>query len=372
MHENSSIRNILFVQDSSPCIRTIKYATALKSKGFNIHLAHRDKTPDEAYGYGNSCFASLTRISDAYFKSIEVIKQLIPELKIDIIHYHNYPDTLGAKLIKERINVPFIYDQHDFMSLKKKFFIWRYYYEKICNERNDGAIYITENYKQLVREKYAINSNSIVFPNYGSSSLFLSPQQFLPKLSKSDNNIHLVYVGLITRHKNRVKYLVDIFKRLSKRGFYLHIYPTRNKKYEIYEKIPNLFMHKPLPVFELIREMSQYDSGIAFLNNTIPSYKKREESKYGFWNKMNDCLMAGIPALTLDFYSDMSDFIKQNVFGISAKNFNDITVDFIKSFDLGKITKNIIENRKNWSMENQIQVVVDFYKKTAGNYNAKV
>jgi len=371
MSETPPVKNILFVQDSSPCIRTIKYATALQAQGLQIHLVHRNKTPDEAFGYGNSLFATLTRLPASYPQSVGIIKRLINTIGIDILHYHNYPDKLGAQLIKERMSVPVIYDQHDFMSLKKRFFIWRYYYERVCNEKNDGAIYITENYKRLVQEKYLVNTNSIVFPNYGSSSMFLSQQEFLPKISQSDNKIHLVYVGLITQHKNKVKYLVDVFKELCARGLYIHIYPTRNKQYEEYEKIPNLFLHKQLPVFKLIKEMSQYDAGIAFLNNTIPSYKKREESKYGFWNKMNDCLMAGIPALTLDYYSDMSSFIKQNGFGISAENLADISDEFIKKLDLKKISENIIANRKNWSMENQIQVVIDFYQKTTEQFHAK-
>ena len=35
--------NVLFVQDSSPCIRNIKYAEALQQMGVNVHLLHRGK-----------------------------------------------------------------------------------------------------------------------------------------------------------------------------------------------------------------------------------------------------------------------------------------------------------------------------------------
>jgi len=57
------------------------------------------------------------------------------------------------------------------MSQKMKYLPFLKYYEKICNEENDGAIYITENYRQLVSKKYKLNKNNIVFGNYGLTKL---------------------------------------------------------------------------------------------------------------------------------------------------------------------------------------------------------
>lgn len=357
------------VQDSSPCIRTIKIASALQSKGINVHLAHREKTPDEVYGYGNSIFDSILSLPKNDLKAIKIIKSLIKEEEIDLLHYHNFPDKLESKLIRSKLVIPIIYDQHDFFSRKKKLSRKKLSYEKICNEENDGAIYITENYKQLVSEKYRINSNNLIFPNYGLSSLLLKKEEFLPKLSDSDKKIHLVYVGLITQHKNKVRNMLNIFKRLTKRGFIIHVYSTRNKEYKKYWEIKNVIIHRQLPISELIKEISQYDFGIAFLNYELPDKKKIDEIKFGFWNKMYDYLMAGIPVLTTDLFKDMSDFIKTNDFGISVKDISEITFGLIKKQDIKSILCQILQTREKWTMENQIQRMIDFYDNTIKKKN---
>ena len=364
-------KNILMVQDSSPCIRTIKISEALKSKELKIHLAHRDKTPDEVYGYGNSNFKSIIFLPKNDLKAIKIIKSLIKDNEIDLLHYHNFPDKLGAKLILANLEIPIIYDQHDFFSGKKKLSRKKLSYERICNEENDGAVFITENYRKLVSEKYKINSNNLIFPNYGLSSLLLKKEDFLPKSSDSDNKIHLVYVGLITQHKNKVRNMLEIFEKLSNKGFVIHVYSTRNKEYKKYRKIKNVKIHKQLPISKLIKEISQYDFGIAFLNYELPDKKKINEIKFGFWNKMYDYLMSGIPVLTTDLFKDMSDFIKINEFGISVKDISEITPDFLKSRNLENILQKILQNREKWTMENQIQRTIDFYQRTWEKFHAK-
>ncbi|MBL7087132.1 MAG: glycosyltransferase [Candidatus Cloacimonetes bacterium] len=365
------VNNILFIQDSSPCIRTIKIASALKSKGLNILLAHLNKTPDEAYGYGNSSFTSLTKLPKYDLKKIKLIKEIIINNNISILHYHNEPDVLCAKLIKSDLNIPIIYDQHDFSSIKKNISYKHLIYERICNENNDGAVYITENYRQLVSQRYKINPNNIVFPNYGLDYLLIDKEDILPKLSDADKKIHLVYVGLITEHKYKVRNMLNIFERLSKTGFVIHIYPTRNKEYKQYRKIENVIIHKQLPIQRLLKDISQYNFGIAFLNNKISDIKKVNEIKYGFWNKMYDYLMAGIPVLTSDFYVDMSNFIKMNGFGVSVESIENITPNLLKKFPIEKFDENIVYKREKYTMENQIDRLISFYHQTIKCFKEK-
>ena len=199
----------------------------------------------------------------------------------------------------------------------------------------------------------------------------LSEENFLPKLSAKDNKIHLVYVGLITQHTNKVRNMINYFKKIADKGFIIHVYPTRSKEYTEYRKIPNLILHQQLPVNKLIREISQYDFGITFLNNEIDDKLRLSEIKFGFWNKMYDYLMAGIPVLTTEFYEDMSDFIKKNKFGISLKKVEELSLNTISEINTSDIVKNILTNRDRWTMENQIQLVIEFYQKTLENFNAK-
>ncbi len=365
------IKNILFVQDSPACVRTIKLATALKSIGLNVHLVFREKTPDEIYGFGNNSFASLNKLSKRKLNDIDFIKNLLHKLNIDIIHFHNYPDKLGAKIIKAKVGVPFVYDQHDFMSQKMKYLPLLKYYERICNEQNDGAIYITENYKNLVEKKYNINKNNIVFGNYGLTKLIPKTTcNYKSKILEKDR-IDVVYIGFITEHKGIVRYMLDVFKTMSDNNINIHIYPTRNKEYKKYKSIPNVTLHPQLPLEKLVAEICKYDFGVTFLNHKNIVKRRAEEVKYGFWNKINDYLIAGIPVLTMDYYVDMAKFVMENNFGVSLKNFEDISYDKLKNIDVMKIRKNILEHREKYFMENQIQRVYKFYQKTIDLFKQK-
>jgi len=372
------LKNILFTQEGTVCIRNIKLATALQNLEYNIHLAYWGKLPGDFYGTSNEIYTSIMDIGKGFYSHfphrlfwISKIKNVCKNKKIDLIHCHNAPERLASMIINSKFNIPVVYDQHDFISHKKKVSKKYLQREKICNEKNDGAIYITENYKNLVASKYRVNSNNIVFPNYGLTSLSVNQNDFLPKLSKRNNKIHLIYIGLITQHDNKVRNMLNIFEQLSEKGFIIHVYPTRNKKYPEYRKISNLVMHNQLPVKELIKEITQYNLGIAILNYELSDRKKVDETRFGFWNKMFDYLMAGIPVLTLDLFEDMSEFVKMNEFGISFKEISELTPETLQSYDLNKIADKIVKDREKWTMENQIQKMIDFYQRTLENFHAK-
>ncbi|MCK4312691.1 MAG: hypothetical protein KAW88_08160, partial [Candidatus Cloacimonetes bacterium] len=72
-----------------------------------------------------------------------------------------------------------------------------------------------------------------------------------------------------------------------------------------------------------------------------------------------------------DLFKDMSDFIKINEFGISVKDISEITPDFLKNQDLENILQKILQNREKWTMENQIQIIINFYQKTLEKIHAK-
>lgn len=355
--------NILFVQDSSPCIRNIKYAEALQQKGVKVHLLHHGKTPQETYGFGNEFYRSISRMADNSSEAISQIAKFCTSEAIDILHYHNYPDKLCAKLLQADIKVPIVYDQHDFMSQKMKHFgYFRSRYERICNERNQGAIYITENYRDLVAAKYKINPLNLVFPNYSSKSS-LPPEAELKKPCSYQDRVQLVYVGHITQHKGLARYMVDSFKLLTQRGFEIHVYPTRKKPYKKYAAIEGVVMHEKLPAKPLIREISQYHYGIAFMNDIGINAKRKQEVKYGFWNKLLDYIAAGVPPITFDYYTDMSNFVKDNEIGIVLSSIRELTVEALGKVELPALRRRIIGIRSQITCESHICELIDFYKK---------
>jgi len=357
---NISVKNILFVQDTAPCIRTIKIGTALSSKKLKIHIAYRDKTPNEVYGYGNDSFKTLIKLPQYSFRDKQIIGKLIEELNIDLIHFHNEPDKLGAKLINAKYSVPVIYDQHDFMSFKKRLSNKEKKNERVCNEQADGTVYITKSYKKEVSKYYRLIDNSIIFGNYFPKESTLNEKDFHPKLSDTDNKCHLVYLGRISEAKTEHRNILKIIKQLSNKDFVIHIYPSRDKAFKLYKKIKNVYVHNKLPYKELIKEISKYDFGLTIFNETIAS--KLPHIKYAMGNKSYDYLCAGIPIVVQNCLDEAKEFVLGNKFGFVMENFSEYKNLSKESYN--NLVDHIIQNRKIFAMEYQINRVIDFYEKT--------
>ena len=96
-----NIKNILFIQDTPPCVRTIKIATVLSEKGVNIHLMYNGKYSANNI---NEIFTSLNKLKFFNKMKIKQIRSFIDNNNIQLIHYHNEPDNLCANINLNKIN----------------------------------------------------------------------------------------------------------------------------------------------------------------------------------------------------------------------------------------------------------------------------
>jgi len=207
--------------------------------------------------------------------------------------------------------------------------------------------------------------NSICFANYFPIENKLEQEQFLPKLSAKDGKCHLVYIGRISEHKNDHRNIIDAMKILSDKGFVIHIYPSKNKEYNIYKSIPNLFIHSKLPYNELIKEISQYDYGLSIFSDAIA--KKLPHIQYALGNKNYDYICAGIPVLVQELLVESREFIVKNDFGLILDDKSPDSLPQAEQYQ--NIVKNILEGRDAFSMENQISRLIDHYYNTMLNFN---
>ena len=361
MQNSVSIKNILFVQDSSPCIRTIKLATALASNGLNMHLAHRNRTPDEVYGYGNASFASITCLPKYRFEDVQVIKSIIADQAIHLVHFHNEPDELGAKLIKEDLGIPVIYDQHDFSSFKHHLSRKERKYEKICNEEADGTVYANpDSYRNEVAKHYALIEHSLCLANYPSGRSALKKEEELPKCSSLDGKMHLVYLGRISEHRKDHRNIIEAVRALADEDHIVHIYPSKNRAYPKYNRMDHVIVHEKLPYHPLILEISQYDFGLTIFNHRL--VRKMPHVQYALGNKTFDYLSAGLPVLTQECLQEVAKIVLENGFGFTLEHFNEdktISEDRYRA-----LVENIRRKRGDFTMENQIHRLIDFYQTT--------
>ena len=366
------ISSIISAQSSCVCIRNIKQASAHNNSGINVHLYFSGKSPNDFYGFGNDYYKSITKVSKktTLFWKYK-IEKLIHKTNAQLIHSHNEPDILPMKMMQFDLGIPIIYDQHDFLSAKRTLSSQLLNQEKYCNENNNGAIFITDKYKNLVSNKYAINPLNISFPNYGSKDLLIKKDSMIKKISDKTGAIHLVYEGALDeKNPNITRYLVPQIKQLSELGFYIDLFPSKNNSYDLYKKMTNVTVHDKLPPNLLIKKLSQYDFGLSIVNQNCDNIP--EELKYGFWNKCFDYLLAGIPQITLKGFDIINDFVEKNKFGFSIDDLSKLkNNENLSHENQEEFANHIFSNRDEWLIENNLNKMHLFYIETIKKYHTQ-
>jgi hypothetical protein len=361
--ETNHSLNVLFIQDSSPCIRNIKYAGILFQSNIKVHLLYKNKEPDKNYGFGNGFYASLNKFKYR-FQIRKLVKKIIIDKDIDLIHYHNQPDIVCDNLIKMKLKVPIIYDCHDFMSFKKRLSYREKDAERRCNEDSEGVIYQTESYLNAALQYYKLTPKRHIFGNYFPAANLLKPEDFNVKLSAQDNKIHLVFQGRLAEKKNDHRYIIKYLEKFDKDRFIIHIHPSNNKKFVEYKALPNVLVHEKLSYRDLVRTMSQYDFGMVLFNEEIG--EKVDIFLYALGNKAYDYLCAGIPILAQDSLPEVVKLIKDNSFGYLLSEFpEDNSLIFS---DYPRFVNNIIIKREDFASETQATALIEFYHDIIRNY----
>jgi len=349
--------NVLFVQDSSPCIRNIKYAEALQQCGVKVYLLYRDKSPDQGYGRGNSFYAGLYRFK-WHLGLIKKVQQLVRELKIDLIHYHNQPDVVGAQIIKSRPGVPVVFDCHDFMSFKHHLSPKERTAEKTCNEEACGVVYPSARYMQEALGYYQFTPRRLVFGNYFPRTQLLKPAEMLPKLSALDNKVHLVYQGRLAEKKSDHRYIVNQLAGFPADKYVVHIFPSNSKEFGEYRALPHVVMEQKLPYAQLIKAISAMDYGLVMFQDTIAA--KLPAIRYAFGNKTYDYLCAGLPIMVQDCLDEVRDFVQEHQVGIVVPS--DPGTGIPDEHEYHQLVERVLAVREQFSMEAQVERLVAFYE----------
>ncbi|MCX5682796.1 MAG: methyltransferase domain-containing protein, partial [Planctomycetota bacterium] len=190
--------------------------------------------------------------------------------------------------------------------------------EGIANRAADGRVYTTPYQMEEAQKLYGVTGPSLVLYNYVSEGDL--PRRRLPKLSKADGQVHIVYEGGVRAKGHRD--FSGILHDLAARGLHVHVYPMKSDE-EVARKMtasPNLHCHQSLSPKEIIEEMTQYDFGIIpfkldevrrrFLDTTIA-------------NKLFEYLAAGLPVITSDLRS-YREYFREHPVGVACPGAEEI------------------------------------------------
>ncbi len=365
--------NLLFIQEQ-PCIRALKYAEGLCKvwPDIRIFFAYRGKTLTELYGHGDECFESWFPLGD---DPAAVLRNITSQHGINLIHSHNAPDTLTNLCLKLfRGVIPVVHDIHDLMSVRQTAYedglarmenrsIWNQW-ERQAIENSDAVIAVSDEILDITRRKgYRLPPITCVYPNY-------IPERFIPKMllethrNTSDRPIRIVYEGFVSSNGSHYD-LRHIFQAIAKEGIEVHIYPSRdNPDYGTFAvSLPNIVYHPSLPPERLFKEIAQYDFGWAGFNNTYNTAHLDTVLP----NKAFEYIACGLPVISFP-HAALKRFLDTQRLGLVVKTISGLA-DRLRSPDMAAIRKNVIRRRWDFTVEENIESIVDIYLKLCQKAN---
>jgi glycosyltransferase involved in cell wall biosynthesis len=369
---NNGRYRLLFLQPQ-PCIRTLKYAKALKDvlgSKISISLAHTGQELGALYGYGEEYFDNVAIRKGESHASF--VSKAIEETSPDIIHSHNAPDYLTITAKKVSRGIPVVHDTHEVLSLHHSGFfssdneesLSRYAIEeKAANEGSDARVYASHGIRGYIQRRYQVDTdNDLVFRNYVSRSYL--PRFPGKKLSENDGEIHIVYVGCITSLlRESHYYLLEIFKEVARHKLHIHIHPTSNlitrssRAHEaLAAKSEFIHYHKHMDRRRLLRQLTRYDYGWAGLNGA----RNREHLEIALPNKVIEYVACGLPILAFP-HEATKYFIERNDVGIVGENVDDIARQ-LREVDPSEFRSNLRKCRQRVIIEEKIGQLIDFYR----------
>ncbi len=334
--------------------RMIKESLALKKKGHRVSL--------------------LTRMNNSYidyfddyivFESNEKLMAYLNYLEADIYHIHCKPAFIpktAIEVLKKR-GKRFLYDVHDLDIVR---------FKKTNNE-----------------ELYSLlNCPYLVFPDPGTEKeakeLILDHLSDPPKtmsLLPYFSEVDMIY-PLIQPNphavKERIKKIVyegnviqpqieniKLFPYYDLRftgvtfimyGYEFHLFGV-GLPFDMVKQFydgTGIHLHPPIEYQKLVREMSVFGWGF------FGCFPRDVQANTTFANKVFDYICAGLPVAVMNA-GRMAEWLKTTGFGIDLKGFDDIEgMKDVEQWE--KIQQNILVNRRQYSMEENIGPLEDFYK----------
>lgn len=355
---------ILFLEPQ-PCVRALKIAKGLKGTlGEEVKLAfsYIHKTLSELYGYGDEFFDKFVKLDRPNLD--QNIHQLIKQFKPSLVHSHNAPDYMTVSALNTIEDTPIIHDIHDSLTIRNTGYhpsddeekIKEYAEnEKIATEQSDGRIYVSKGVRDYIQQRYNVDPLfDIVFPNYVPEDLI--PKTFSRKLSKEDEETHIVYAGTISSKIEGHHYeLRGIFREIAEQGVHIHIYASRED--EAYRMLADrdrcIHYHGHLDQRALLPELTQYDYGWAGFNDALNS----EHLDVALPNKAFEYIACGLPILTFP-HKTLKEFVEQHQVGVVLRDLDELQ-EALR--EVQGLQESVNRKRFEFTVEKNIDRLIDYY-----------
>lgn len=343
------------------CIRVWKQAQMLMNEGHEVAVISQRMHDAEIERY-----ETFMHYEDAsqLRRSVEILDRA----GFEIFQCHNEPDWL-VTITRRATKKPVIFDIHDLESVRLSSAVT---FEELELFRTvDGIIHVSEGMQKFAQKLHRHTVPDEVIFTYTPEALAL-PAEDLATYDRIPNSI--VYEGGITEAfstprtgetpdgRKQIEYksfrdFGPIFKKLVQAGLEVHIHPciTDENILKGY-RIIGCHVHKPLPIGNLIGEMTKYQYTFVGSSSPMPLLDLCMPNK--LFEPMH-----GSGCIPLVFNAKEAErFVLSNSLGLS---FPDESIGAIKSkiatCDTTAYRTRILETRPNFLMEAQYEKLMDLY-----------
>ncbi|MBS3089841.1 hypothetical protein J4461_03095 [Candidatus Pacearchaeota archaeon] len=392
MSEKSKYLTIAFLE-SAPVAYTYKLAKCLKNRGYKTILFSFLKSKSDIY---DSAYDKIINLNiDSFSVSASNGKSIIKKTPRIISKFyqllsHNPDIIIGVASPKPlwlpalccRIThllssrTPFIFFPYDVNALRykeKRFFKkagipdLELNSERYLFTHSDGVFFKGDEYKAVK------NLFPIKVP-VGRMFPYIMDEYIQPfssyKLSKKDNELHIVYIGFMVlslEGNNSLGFIsgYDVINKFAKNKIHLHIYSGQYEKWASdneFDKVENkkyIHIHKPINHHDIIKEISKYDFGLC-MSQFDYSIINKEFAALGPGNKTANYFEAGIPCLfgpclfSRDHECTRAELRKYDLdLAFSDKEFSKLKKK-LKSYNYSKLLDKVAIARREFTMENNM------------------
>jgi len=363
------LKDLVFIANSFPQIRILKWLNYFSDKGWNVHLfvckGDLNKQSVWIHDYNIYEFGEGNKLdmNPFSFKRYKKIKNLISDhdIKPDLIVVRDIFQSNVAIKISKQLKVPVILDIADnYPEVSKQLirfplnkFISSFYnfVEHIAVKNANLVVTVTNTSASLIKDKHKVASENIVTVRN------LPPMETVELIEKNNTSVvdKIVYIGTYSakiRDLNTVIKSLPIIEKKLKRVIQLDIFTFNIEKVELlaksilgetYSKYVNI--SGPIKNHLLHNELKKYTAGV------IPHYRG-SGTDYTEPNKLYDYVHSQIPVIVSDNPSLVETVNKYRVGEVfQAQNVTDFTNKVIKVYknkDIYKINCNKYRKELVW------------------------
>jgi len=356
---------VLFLQ-RQPCIRALKYATALGARdpGTALGFAYQGRTLTGWYSSGDELFDRWWALPAR--EPAAALARAVEEFRPDVIHIHNLPDLLtviALEVVDGR--VPVIHDVHDLQSLR------RTPYEDGFDDPEDpaaleaaavtgcaGLVAVSPQMLDEIEARYEVSAPTLLFANYALER-DLAPTAG-PR-GRATGPPRVVYQGSLSANGSHYD-LRDQFAAIAASGVTIDVFPNRDAPAyrELADRTPGLRVMGTLEPAALLRALPAYDIGWAAFNTALNS----AHVDTALPNKAFEYLASGLP-VAAGPHRALRRLVEEEGVGFVVEDPGALG-DQLARVDLNALRIRVAERRHRFTVEGHIGELAAFYDEVAG------